>query len=397
MKKTAILLIAGIIMTTAMTACTTQETQSSVPEQSKVTEQSEKTDVSEESTETSIAETSKPDESKEPDASEVSETSNEEDIMSTNIFDYPADKWEKRKNAMQEDPTSERNIKYYDLVRCYDAYTKDKQMNDSDFLTGKVIYEKEYVDKYNNKIDEINGLEEPIDRKVIIKMDDKGNLLIKNANEITDKEIKAYVKDRINKSIMYVYMPENLSGWMNENLAENINEKVKKIYIQTGVVSDGFVNQDPFNAHTYITESFPNLKSFEYRYLTSDLRIGETALEDITVPYNCNIEEITNCPNLKTIHVLNAVDPTDTFQPEYTYDDKYFAEMFDCEKKYESKISEDGKHLYHDLTYVFKNENNLKNLKTVYVPKGSEQAYIWADAKTFLKKNMNIDIEIIET
>ena len=46
---------------------------------------------------------------------------------------------------------------------------------------------------------------------------------------------------------------------------------------------------------------------------------------------------------------------------------------------------------------MVKNENNLKNLKTVYVPKGSEQAYIWADAKTFLKKNMNIDIEIIET
>ena len=57
MKKTAILLIAGIIMTTAMTACAPQDTQSSVPEQSKVTEQSEKTDVSEESTETSIAET----------------------------------------------------------------------------------------------------------------------------------------------------------------------------------------------------------------------------------------------------------------------------------------------------------------------------------------------------
>ena len=394
MKKTAILLIAGIIMTTAMTACTTQETQSSVPEQSKVTEQSEKTDVSEESTETSIAETSKPDESKEPDASEVSETSNEEDIMSTNIFDFPADKWEIYKTSMQEDPLMDYNIEYYDLVRCYDAYTKDKQMNDSDFLTGKVIYEKEYVDKYNDKIDELG---KPINRKVIIKMDDKGNLLIKNANKITDEEIKAYVRDHINKSIMYVNMPENLSGWVNENFAENINEKVKKIYIQTGVVCGGRVKENPFNAHTYITESFPNLKSFEYRYLTSDLRIGETALEDITVPYNCNIEEITNCPNLKTIHFLNAVDPTDTFQPEYTYDDKYFAEMFDCEKKYESKISEDGKHLYHDLTYVFKNENNLKNLKTVYVPKGSEQAYIWADAKTFLKKNMDIDIEIIET
>lgn len=381
-------------MTTAMTACAPQDTQSSVPEQSKVTEQSEKTDVSEESTETSIAETSKPDESKEPDASEVSETANEEDIMFTNVFDYPADRWEKRKNAMQEDPTSERNIKYYDLVRCYDAYTKDKQMNDSDFLTGKVIYEKEYADKYNDKIDELG---EPINRKVIIKMDDKGNLLIKNANDITDEKIKSYARSKMNKSIMYVYMPENLSGWVNENLAENINEKVKKIYIQTGVVSYESIENDPFESDIYLDESFPNLESFEYRYLTSDLRIGETALEDITVPYNCNIEEITNCPNLKTIHFLNAVDPTNTFQPEYTYDDKDFAEMFDCEKKYESKISEDGKHLYHDLTYVFKNENNLKNLKTVYVPKDSEQAYIWADAKTFLKKNMNIDIEIIET
>ena len=131
-------------MTTAMTACTTQETQSSVPKQSKVTEQSEKTDVSEESTETSTAEASKPDESKEPDASEVSETSNEEDIMFTNVFGYPDSKWEIYKTSMREEPLADYNIEYYDLVRCYDAYTKDKQMNDSDFLTGKVIYEKEY-------------------------------------------------------------------------------------------------------------------------------------------------------------------------------------------------------------------------------------------------------------
>ena len=394
MKKTAILLIAGIIMTTAMTACTTQETQSSVPKQSKVTEQSEKTDVSEESTETSTAEASKPDESKEPDASEVSETSNEEDIMFTNVFGYPDSKWEIYKTSMREEPLADYNIEYYDLVRCYDAYTKDKQMNDSDFLTGKVIYEKEYVDERNDKIDELG---EPINRKVIIKMDDEGNLLIKNANDITDEKIKSYARSKMNKSIMYAHMPKDLSGWINENFAKNINEEVKKIYIQTGIVCYESIKKDPFNSCAYLAESFPNLKSFEYRYLTSNLCIGETALEDITVPYNCNIEEITNCPNLKTIHFLNAVDPTDAFQPEYTYDDKYFAEMFDCEKKYESKISEDGKHLYHDLTYVFKNENNLKNLKTVYVPKGSEQAYIWADAKTFLKKNMNIDIEIIET
>ncbi len=401
MKKKIALLTAAILLALTTTACSSQgESQTShTPDTSKVIEQSTDTDVSENNKEKTSTETSQTDvseESTEPEASAISADGEYE-----NVFGFDADKWAEDVAYMKENPTEKWTTEYKTLVNMYNAYNNDRQMKDEDFLTGKVIYEKEYVNE-NSRIDEnMNEEGEHIKRGILIKMDDKGNLLLKNANKLTEKDIKKHVRDYLNLNILYAKTTrEDLCKWLNENFKENIVDDVKRIYIQTGVIN----NADDFDIYDTTFEiDFPNLESLEYSWAPGEIELWSAALKEITVPEGCKMKMIWHCPKLETIRFTGSEnDKLDdqAYKEEYErYDNpKIYQEDFGCKSKRESKLVTDESGFTDQKYYTtYDCEDNLKNLKTVYVPKGSDRACYWLQAKRFFKVYMNRDIEVIET
>lgn len=397
MKKTIALLTAAILLTLMTTACSSQggSQKSRVPEPSKMIEQSIDTETPENSAEKESTDTSE--KSVEQEASETN-TENEYE----NIFEFDADKWNtfsERFTNPEEYPEFCNDYKY--LVKMYNAYNNDRQMKDEDFLTGKVIYEKEYIDKnggINTKIDEED---EHIKRGILVKMDDKGNLLLKNANKITDEDIKQHVRNYLNLNILYAEIDrEDFCKWLNENFKENAVDDIKRIYLQTGVVNDA----DNFDIYDTTFEiDFPNLESLEYSWAPGEITLRSSALKEITVPEGCGMTQIWHCPKLETIRFMGSEnDKLDdqTYKEAYErYDDpKIYKHDFLCKSKRESKLVTDESGFTDQKYYTtYDCGDNLKNLKTVYVPKGSDRACYWLNAKNFFKVYMDRDIEVIET
>lgn len=407
MKKTIALLTAAILLALTTTACSSPgEGQTShTPDTSKVIEQSTDTDMSENNTEKTSTEASQTDvseESTKPEASAISADGEYE-----NVFGFDADKWAEKVTKYKEDPTSQFATRYKTLVKMYNAYNNDRQMKDEDFLTGKVIYEKEYInensridDNLNNKTADQQNLEN-IKRGILIKMDDKGNLLLKNANKITDEDIKKSMRDHNNLKILYAKATrEDLCKWLNENFKENVVDDVKRIYLQTGVVS----NADDFDIYdTTFETNFPNLESLEYSWAPGEIKLRSSALKEITVPEGCKMKMIWHCPKLETIRFTGSEnDKLDDQTYKETYE-KYdnpgiYKEDFGCKSKRESKLVTDESGFTDQKYYAtYDCGDNLKNLKTVYVPKGSDRACYWLQAKRFFKVYMDRDIEVIET
>ena len=406
MKKKIALLTAAILLALTTTACSSsnQGERSHTPDTSKMIEQSTDTDVSEnnkEKTSTEASQTDVSEESTKPEASAISADGEYE-----NVFGFDADRWTEKVTKYKEDPTSRFATKYKTLVKMYNAYNNDRQMKDGDFLTGKVIYEKEYINEnsridenLDNRDDEDNP--EHIDRRILVKMDDKGNLLLKNANKITEEDIKKSVRNYSNLNVVYAAAScEDLCKWLNENFKENIVNDIKRIYLQTGVVSDA----DDFDIYDTTFEiDFPNLESLEYSWAPGEIKLWSSALKDITVPKGCKMKKIENCPKLETIRFMGSEnDKLDdqTYKDAYErYDDpKIYQDDFGCKSKRESKLVTDESGFTDQKYYTtYDCGDNLKNLKTVYVPKGSDRACYWLQAKRFFKVYMNRDIEVIET
>ncbi len=402
MKKTIALLTAAILLTLMATACSSQgESQTShTPDASKVIEQSTDTDVSENNKEKTSTEASQTDVSEESTKPETSAISADDEYE--NIFEFDADKWNtfsERFANPEEYPEFCNDYKY--LVKMYNTYNNDRQMKDEDFLTGKVIYEKEYVNK-NGGIDTMFDEEdEHIKRGIIVKMDDKGNLLLKNANKITDEDIKQHVRNYLNLNILYTEIEcEDLCKWLNENFKENVVDDVKRIYFQTGIINKAD-RRDIYD--TTFEIDFPNLESLEYSWAPGEIKLWRSALKEITVPEDCEMTMIWHCPKLETIRFMGSEnDKLDdqTYKDAYErYDDpKIYQDDFGCKSKRESKLVTDESGFTDQKYYTtYDCGDNLKNLKTVYVPKGSDRACYWLQAKRFFKVYMNRDIEVIET
>lgn len=402
MKKTIALLTAAILLALTTTACSSQgESQTShTPDASKVIEQSTDTDVSENNKEKTSTEASQTDVSEESAKPEVSTISADDEYE--NVFGFDADKWNtfSERFANPEEYPEFCN-KYKTLVNMYNTYNNDRQMKDEDFLTGKVIYEKEYINENGGINTTLDEEDEHIKRSILVKMDDKGNLLLKNANKITDEDIKQHVRNHLNLNILYAKTTrEDFCKWLNENFKENVVDDVKRIYLQTGVVNDA----DDFDIYDTTFEiDFPNLESLEYSWAPGEITLRSSALKEITVPEGCKMKTIWHCPKLETIRFTGSEnDKLDdqTYKETYErYDDpKIYQDDFGCKSKRESKIvtGEDGisRRKYYN---TYDSEDNLKNLKTVYVPKGSDRACYWLQAKRFFKVYMNRDIEVIET